>query len=228
MPTPSVTDTPLLALRDLCLAGHGDGPLLLDHISAAVSAGDRIALSGGSGAGKSLLLRTMALLEIPGGGELLWRGQAIARAEIPLYRSQVIYLHQRPALGSGSVADCLRQVFNLKIHRGKQYAEAAILDYLADIGLDRRFLDKHLGDLSGGEAQIAALLRAIQLQPQILLLDEPTAALDAGKTLAIEKIVGHWHAAAQPRAYVWISHNPEQSRRVADQTWSMDGGRLRR
>jgi putative ABC transport system ATP-binding protein len=221
------TDTPLLVVNGLQLRRGSSSAPLLDNISASVFAGDRISLEGGSGAGKSLFLRSITLLEIFNDGQLLWKGNTILQTEIPLYRSHVIYLHQRPSLGEGTVEDCLRQVFSLKIHRGKEFPLALIRAYLEEIGLEESFLHKDVRQLSGGEAQVIALLRAIQLNPQILLLDEPTAALDALKTAVVEKMVDRWLAETpETRAYVWVTHNKEQAVRVSNKVWKMDQGKL--
>jgi putative ABC transport system ATP-binding protein len=74
---------------------------------------------------------------------------------------------------------------------------------------------------------LVAVMRAVQLEPQMLLLDEPTAALDPPTAEAVERLVGIWHA-QQPdrRALLWVSHNPEQSRRVASRQVTLEQGQL--
>ena len=82
-------------------------------------------------------------------------------------------------------------------------------------------------DLSGGEAQITALLRAMQLEPDVLLLDEPTAALDQAATQAVEQCAMQWcREDEQQRTVVWVSHNQEQAARMADRVITMDAGRI--
>lgn len=217
----------LLGVRGLHIIRDSETRPLLDNITLRIQAGDRISLEGGSGSGKSLLLRSITQLEILNQGEFIWKGKPIQKADMPLYRSHVIYLHQRPSLGSGTVEDSLRQVFSLKIHQEKKFSESLIINYLADIGLDKGFLHKSIHNLSGGEAQITALLRAIQLNPEIILLDEPTAALDAEKAAAVEKIVNCWFSEAEHgRAYVWVTHNMEQAASVSNKTWKMKQGKL--
>jgi putative ABC transport system ATP-binding protein len=217
----------LLAIHGLHILKSSAPKPLLDNISVFIQAGDRISLEGGSGSGKSLLLRSITQLEILNQGEFIWKGKPIHKADIPLYRSHVIYLHQRPSLGAGTVEDSLRQVLTLKIHQGKKFSESMTAHYLAEIGLDKAFLHKGIHNLSGGEAQITALLRAIQLKPEILLLDEPTAALDAEKAAVIEKIIDCWFAEApENRAYVWVTHNMDQAARVSNKAWKMVQGKL--
>ena len=75
------------------------------------------------------------------------------------------------------------------------------------------FLDKSQRDLSGGERQIVAIVRALLLNPELLLLDEPTAALDAETTRRLERLLTAWYTfseGAHPRAMIWVSHDPSQ------------------
>jgi putative ABC transport system ATP-binding protein len=126
-----------------------------------------------------------------------------------------------------TVEAALRRPFSLKVHRGKEFDRARAVRFLADLGRGEDFLEKRVADLSGGEAQIAALIRAIQLEPSVLLLDEPTAALDSGATEAVEKMILCWlDEARADRALVWISHNADQAQRVGEKIVMMEGGRI--
>src|SRR5262249_56993418 len=136
-----------------------------------VHPGDRLAIIGPSGAGKTVLLRAIAMLDPIEEGSIRLRGCAIPREAIPTYRKEVVYLHQRPALLDGSVATNLEHPYSLKVHRAKRFDRERMVNLLHALGRDEAFLDKSGRDLSGGEAQIVALLRAIQLDPAALLLD---------------------------------------------------------
>lgn len=178
--------------------------------------GDRIAVVGPSGSGKTLLLRALAMLDPLDEGEIQWRGGAVSGRAVPEFRSCVIYLHQRPALLEGTVEHNLRQPFCLGQHRQREFDEQRMVDMLGQLGRDDSFLEKDERNLSGGEAQLVSLLRAIQLDPTVLLLDEPTAALDEETAQAVERLVDTWlRAAEDERAIVWVSHNQSQSQRVA-------------
>ncbi|MHC4403564.1 MAG: ABC transporter ATP-binding protein [Planctomycetota bacterium] len=200
---------------------------LLEEVSFELRAGHRLAVVGPSGSGKTLFLRSLVLLDRLDEGEIRWLGRPIHRHEVPGLRRQVIYLHQRPALWEETVEDALRQPFSLALHRGRRFDRTEVVRRLQELGRDEAFLTKPLRDLSGGERQITALLRGIGLDPMVLLLDEPTAALDGSATQAVEALVGRWVAESpEPRALVWISHDETQAGRVADTTLRMQSGRL--
>jgi putative ABC transport system ATP-binding protein len=144
-----------------------------------------------------------------------------------VFRSHVIYLHQRPSLIEGTVAENLKYPFSFSVHSQRRFDEAQVTQWLRLLGRAPDFLRKSSRDLSGGEAQLTALLRAMQLEPEVLLLDEPTAALDPASSQAVEGCVIQWfRQAAQQRTIVWVSHNEQQAARMADRLIHMDAGRI--
>jgi UDP-glucose/iron transport system ATP-binding protein len=219
--------TPMLEVRGLSRRDGAGGSWLLRDVSLSLRAGDRLGLVGPSGAGKTVLLRALARLDPVTDGEVLWLGEAVHGQRVPEFRAQVMYLLQRPIFSEGSVEANLQLPFALKQHRGKQYDRARIAGWLGALDRDESFLAKNIHDLSGGESQLAGLLRAMQLEPQILLLDEPTAALDRHTATRIEQLVVAW-LTAQPheRAYVWVSHDTHQTERMGETILRISGGRI--
>jgi putative ABC transport system ATP-binding protein len=204
-----------------------DDLLLLKDVSLTVRAAERLAIVGPTGSGKTLLLRALALLDPIDCGEIRWQGRAVRGNSVPEFRSRVMYLHQRPALVEGTVEDNLRIPFTLRSQQGRQYSRDAIQTHLKQVDRHVSFLDRSTRDLSGGEAQIVALLRAIQLEPTVLLLDEPTAALDDETTHLIEQLVRGWcDDRDAERALIWVSHNRQQVTRIASRVVTMTGGTL--
>jgi putative ABC transport system ATP-binding protein len=220
------TPPPLLDAQGLGRRKPGGDEWLLRDVSLTIRPGDRLAIAGPSAAGKTLLMRSLALLDRLDAGEVHWCGKTVAPAEVPDFRRQVIYLHQRPALFEGTVEDNLQRPFGLHVHRGRRFDREWIINRLRSVGRSPDFLQRPSSDLSGGEAQITALLRALQLAPGVLLLDEPTAALDPETAHAAEQLVAAWLGEDAARATVWVSHNAEQARRVADRTLRLVAGRF--
>lgn len=200
---------------------------LLSDITLTVQRGQRISIVGRSGAGKSLLLRALARLDPIDRGEVLWQGEPIVGHRVPEFRRHAIYLHQRPVLVEGSVEDNLRQPFELKVHQGRKYDRGRVATWLDFLGRDHRLLTSQQRELSGGESQIVALIRAIQLEPDVLLLDEPTSALDAESTSLFERLMQHWiDQGTADRSIIWVSHDAQQAHRFSDHVIKIDEGRL--
>lgn len=217
----------LLEARNIGRRDAAAGKWLLHDVSFQVRSGDRVALIGPSGSGKTLLLRALAALDPVECGQLLWRGQPVQGGIVPAFRRNAIYVQQRPALTEGSVESNLREPFSLDLHRERKFDIRRIESQLAKVGRDRSFLDKRQQDLSGGEMQLVALLRAIQLDPQVLLLDEPTASLDSATARAVEELVTGWFSKnSTGRSFVWVSHDGQQAQRIADHIGSIENGML--
>jgi putative ABC transport system ATP-binding protein len=204
-----------------------DGPRLLDNVSLQLRAGARLSITGASGSGKTLLLRALAVLDPVDSGQVLWQGRPVAHERVPRYRRQAVYLHQRPAMLDHHVEAALRRPFRLAAHRGRRFERERIVGWLGQLGRDGGFLAKQTRDLSGGEIQLVALLRAIQLDPAVLLLDEPTAAIDSATTQAIEQWLCRWVDEPNARrAFLWVTHDEAQAPRVAETTLHMAYGRI--
>ena len=192
--------------------------LLWSRLDLDLAGGDRLGLVAPSGAGKTLLLRTLALLDPPQAGAFHLLGRPPAALGVPRWRAMVLYLAQRPVAGGGSVAANLRAPWRFRERRGLgRWSHERITGWLAALGRDASFLDYDAERLSGGELQLLALLRGLQFDPTVLLLDEPTASLDWATTAAVEALLTDWLAAGQ-RACVVISHDGEQIERFATRT----------
>lgn len=217
---------PLLEARAVCRNGPNSRPLL-DGVSLRLAAGDRVGIVGPTGAGKSLLLRALARLDPIDAGEILWQGQPIHGWDVPKFRARVTYLRQQPALLSGTVEDNLRLPFSLRVHGDRVFDHQRVAKWLTEVGRDESFLAKSGGELSGGEAQLAAMLRALQLDPQVLLFDEPTAALDAAAAQSIEQLISAWiEKWPDERAYILVSHDAQQAERMCNSIARLSQGRL--
>src|SRR5262249_49758957 len=132
----SRTRTPLLTARALRRRTPGGADLLLSGACFELYAGERLAIIGPSGSGKTVLLRTVAMLDPIDEGTIRFKGRAIPGEAVPAYRSEVVYLHQRPALLDGSVAANLEHPFTLRIHRERRFDRKRIVDLLIGLGRD--------------------------------------------------------------------------------------------
>ncbi len=199
---------------------------LLDDVSLSIGNGARVAMTGPSGGGKTLLLRALARLDPLDRGAVQFHGKAVQHDAVPHFRSEVIYLHQRAALIEDTVEAAIRSPFTLKVHRPRRFDRDRMVRLLAELGRDRDFLAKRVSELSGGEIQITALVRALALDPVVLLLDEPTAALDPTTATAVERLVVAWLDENPERAMIWVSHNEAQAQRVGRIAVRMEAGKL--
>lgn len=217
----------LLEARGLSRLDQTGVNQLLKPTDFRLMAGAQVAISGASGSGKSVFLRTLALLDTPATGEILWQQKAISNDMIPRYRTCVCYLSQRPALIEGSVLHNLQFPFTLKSLRNRTFNLQTASGLLSRAGKDASFLRKNAADLSGGESQIVALVRTLQLEPQVMLFDEPTSALDPESATSVESLVQHWFCAgSSSRAYIWVSHDPAQAKRMSTLRLTMSQGLL--
>jgi ABC-type multidrug transport system fused ATPase/permease subunit len=160
-----------LVVRELAV-GHGDRTVLRD-VSFDVPKRCVTALVGASGSGKSTLLRCLNRLLVPQAGTVLLDGVDTAALEPCALRRRVGLVAQTPVMLPGSVRE------NLAYALDDEVPEQRLARALADAGLDASFLERRAGELSGGERARVALARALTRRPELLLLDEPTAALDA-------------------------------------------------
>ena len=184
--------------------------------------GEVFALVGPSGAGKSTLLRLLNFLESPTQGTIHFeKTEFSATRDMPVdIRRKVTTVFQNPMLLNRSVWANVH--YGLKL-RGLRDSSARIQAALDNVGM-LEFAEKRARFLSGGEAQRVALARAIVLQPEVLLLDEPTANLDPYNIGVIEETVAELNR-LQGTTVVLVTHNIFQARRMAQRVaLLLDGG----
>jgi len=214
-------NTPLYHLQQVEKVYDGRSVLHIEELS--VYAGEILALVGPSGVGKSTLLRLLNFLERPTRGSITFRGRKFdGQEEVPLAeRRRATTVFQRPFLLNRSVR--ANVAYGLRL-RGQYDGEQQVADVLQRVGL-QDVADQNARTLSGGEAQRVALARAIILQPDVLLLDEPTANLDPYNVNLIENIVRQMNE-TQQMTIVLVTHNVFQARRLAHRVTLLLNGRV--
>jgi putative ABC transport system ATP-binding protein len=195
------------------------GTLVLDTLTFAVDEG-ATCVAGPSGAGKSTLLRLLNRLADPSGGAVRYRGRDVRDYDVLALRREVGLVPQLPALLDGTVA--MNVGFGAQL-AGRQPADVPGALDLA--GLDDSFANRPARRLSVGEQQRVMLARALALEPKVLLLDEPTAALDERSKSAVERTLFHLRTRLS-LSFVFVTHDLAQADRLADRTVWLEGGRL--
>jgi len=210
------TAAPLVEVRDIVvLAG---GKRLIDGLSFRLPRGGLTVIMGPNGAGKSLTLRLIQGLIEPAEGKVSWSN---GTDQTPNRRRASI-VFQKPVLLRRSVAANLRHA--LSVYGVPAHRQAELVDkYLAMGGLlDLKSRPARV--LSGGEQQRLSIVRALAAEPDLLLLDEPTASLDPQATQMIEALITEAHA--RGTTIVLVTHDPGQARRMAQGIVFIHGGRV--
>ncbi|HTD03806.1 ABC transporter ATP-binding protein [Undibacterium sp.] len=190
----NATQVPLLRLQAL-QSSHG-GPFSLE-----LAAGECVAILGASGSGKSVLLRMVADLD-PHAGKAYLGNQVRDAMPAPEWRRKLVYQAAEPAWWEPTAA--------------AHFSDAdgpLVREMLGQLGLDTVLLDSDVTRLSTGQRQRLALVRSLVGRPQVLLLDEPTAALDQSSILAVEHLLRS--RMEEGLAIIWVTHSEEQAGRVS-------------
>jgi len=185
--------------------------------------GGVLCLLGPTGAGKSTLLRMMAGVEKPSSGSVVFLQHPKSLVLLPVAaRRHITMVFQRPVLLSGTVR--MNVEYGLRLRQGNGFAAEKVDQMLARLGL-AKLSGQSARTLSGGQSQLVALARALVLDPEVLLLDEPTANLDPAHVALVESTIAQLQR-ERTISVIWSTHNVFQARRVAQRVALMLNGRL--
>lgn len=215
----------IMALLDIRGLGKSYGQAkILSNINLEVERGEILGLIGPTGSGKTTFLRLINLLDEPTRGEILLEGRAVTglpERERTAVRRRMAMVFQKPVMFKASVIENVSFGLRLRGLDPKERRERAVeaLDAVGLCGYECR----DANTLSGGEMQRIALARAIVLQPELLLLDEPTANLDPRSASAIDCLLKRL---AGKTTMILATHNMMQCSRLADRVAVLVGGRI--
>ena len=220
-----MTTDVLIQVQDLKKHFTGTSAIkALDGVSVDIKKGEVVVVIGPSGSGKSTFLRCLNLLEVPTGGQILFNGVDITdkSCNINLHRQKMGMVFQHFNLFPHMTILRNMTLAPVKLlHKSQEEADAQALKLLQRVGLGDRG-NAYPAQLSGGQKQRVAIVRALMMEPEVMLFDEPTSALDpemVGEVLDVMKKL-----AAEGMTMLVVTHEMGFAREAADRVIFIDGG----
>ena len=216
----------IISVKDLVKEyNHGD-VVALDHCDLDVKKGEVVAIIGPSGSGKSTLLRSLNLLEEPTAGEIYFEGVELASKKVDINRHRqkmgIVFQHFNLFPHKTVIENIMMAPVTLKL-KTQQEAQAQAVKLLERVGLaDKK--DEYPNMLSGGQKQRIAIVRALAMEPEVMLFDEPTSALDpemVGEVLDVMR-----ELAGEGMTMIVVTHEMGFAREVADRVIFMADGSI--
>ncbi len=202
----------------------------VDGVSLEIKKGETLGLVGESGCGKSTLGKAILRLTEPTGGKVLYNGTDLAGlpgSEMRRQRKHLQMIFQdpyaslNPRMTAGQIIAEPMRAFGL----GKGEVEPKVQELMETVGLSRRFVNKYPGEFSGGQRQRIGIARALAVEPEFIVADEPISALDVSIQAQIMNLLGHLQTEKQ-LTYLFISHDLRAVRHLADRVAVMYLGKI--
>jgi tungstate transport system ATP-binding protein len=212
----------MIQIRDLLIERNGRDVLRIDSLD--IQRGETLTVVGPNGSGKSTLLLALARLLKPARGDILYEGMSLKQWNELEYRRRISFVFQAPLLMDLTVEQNV--ALGLKF-RGTPQAETGVRagKWMRQLGIEL-LAKRRAGQLSGGEAQRVSLARAFVLEPELLLLDEPFAALDPPTHAKLLEDLSTILKQDQ-RTAVFVTHNLSEAAKVSHRIAVIAGGVLR-
>ena len=216
----------LIDVKGLKKHFKGDEIKALDGVDQQIRKGEVVVVIGPSGSGKSTFLRCLNLLEIPSAGTICFEGTDItdARCNINTHRQKMGMVFQHFNLFPHMTVLKNMTIAPMKLlHKSREAAEQRAMKLLRRVGLEDK-ASAYPKQLSGGQKQRVAIVRALCMEPEVMLFDEPTSALDpemVGEVLDVMKALAH-----DGMTMVVVTHEMGFAREVGSRVVFMDGGKV--
>ena len=220
------TEDKLIKVSNLCKYYYNGDLKAVDDVSYSIAKGDVTVIIGPSGSGKSTFLRCLNLLEIPTSGEVIFDGTDITKAKknIDEHRRKMGMVFQHFNLFPHKTVLQNMTLAPMKVRKmSKEQAEAKALQLLKRVGLEDR-ANAYPIQLSGGQKQRVAIVRALMMEPQVMLFDEPTSALDPEMVGEVLEVIRE--LAETGMTMVIVTHEMGFAREVAKRVVFMADGKI--
>lgn len=198
-----------------------DGEQIVDSVSMQVQTSDVVAIIGPSGAGKSSFLRLLNRLDEPTEGTVYLDGTDYREVEPQELRRRIGLIPQDPALSRGTISENVALGARIRDEPVNRERVTALLERMGLGGYEDRPVD----DLSGGEQQRVSIARTVYIDPEVLLLDEPTSHLDSATEERIEELLAEL-IRDDNLTCILVTHDTAQAQRLGDRIVKMVDGRI--
>lgn len=213
----------MLSVKQIALQASLGSAFLLQEISFSVAKGDRVALVGASGSGKTTLLRLLNRLIDPSSGAIFWRDRHLQQLDPLAVRREIVLVPQEPKLLGMTVEEAI--AYPLQLQQLTRAEIANRIDTWCDrLGIEAEWRDRSEWQLSLGQRQRVTLARALAMQPQLLLLDEPTSSLDYGNATRVGQVLLEW--SREGKAVILSTHQLDFARQFGSRLLYLQDGHL--
>ena len=221
-----MNDNALISVNDVKKYYLGGEVKALDGVSLEINQGEVVVIIGPSGSGKSTMLRSLNLLEIPTAGHIIFDGEELTNPKLNInkHRQKMGMVFQHFNLFPNMTILRNMTIAPMKLlKKSQEEAEAKALELLETVGLRDR-ADSYPSQLSGGQKQRVAIVRALCMEPEVMLFDEPTSALDPEMVCEVLQVMKQ--LANKGMTMVIVTHEMGFAKEVATRVIFMDEGKI--